>query len=213
MNTKKILLASGIVIVLGIATIFGFTIYGIRLNNLPTGSMANTILPGESFITTKFFGKVQRGDIIAFQLPSDPKVVYVKRVIGMPEEEILVKGTSVFINGKEIPEQKVFGEIEVPDNAPFKVTKEDPAPAGAKYKVFYDLNTVESHLSHGMKFGVEKPYKIPNDSFFMMGDSRDNSLDSRYWGVVPKANVVSKVLKIYKSSYPDRVYTNLEIND
>lgn len=214
MSAKKIILAVAILIGLGVICVLGITSYSVKVMNVPTGAMANTIIPDEKLITTKFYGQIKRGDILVFKLPSDPKVHYVKRVIGLPGEEILVKGTSVFINGNEIPEQKAFGEIALHDEkAPLKILREETAPAGAKYKVFYDNDTDPNHFNHGMKYGVGTPYKIPIDSYFMMGDSRDNSLDSRYWGVVPKANIVSKVLRIIQSPDQTRVLTNLKVND
>ena len=211
MKLKNILIIFGLIVVLGIGTIAGLTIYSIRFNYIPTAGLANTIIPGEAIITTKFYGNIKRGDLIVFKLPSDPAVVYIKRVIGLPGEEILCKGTSVFINGQEIPEQKVFVEIPMEPTAALKIIREEAAPPNAKYKVYYDITVEDDHFSHGMKFGVGKPFQIPADSYFMMGDSRDNSLDSRYWGIVPKANLVSKALRIYSSPNPDRMFTNLEI--
>ena len=211
MTLKNILIIFGLIVVLGIGTIAGITIYSIRLMSVPTGGLANTIIPGETVITTKFYGNVKRGDLIVFKLPSDPAVHYIKRVIGLPGEEILCKGTSVFINGQEISEQKVFAETPSDSNAALKIIREEAAPPNAKYKVYYDITAEDDHFSHGMKFGIGKPFQIPADSYFMMGDSRDNSLDSRYWGIVPKANLVAKALRIWNSPDTERMFTSLEI--
>ncbi len=211
MTLKNILIIFGLIVVLGIGTIAGITIYSIRLMSVPTGGLANTIIPGETVLTTKFYGNVKRGDLIVFKLPSDPPVLYIKRVIGLPGEEILCKGTSVLINGQEISEQKVFAETPSDSNAALKIVREEADPPNAKYKVYYDITVEDDHFSHGMKFGVGKPFQIPADSYFMMGDSRDNSLDSRYWGIVPKANLVARVLRIWNSPDTDRMFTSLEI--
>lgn len=186
--------------------------------NVPTGSMQNTINIGDQFFVNKFlFGKpvpflsaimpqreVKRGDVVVFKLPSNPSVNYIKRCMGLPGDEILIKGTSVFINGQEIPEQKI--SVEIPRDsensdkiAALPVISESPAPAGAKWKTYNDVNASLSHYEHGMKFAVEKPFKIPENSYFMMGDSRDNSLDSRYWGIVPRDNIVGRPLYVYWS--------------
>ena len=113
---------------------------------VPTGSMENTIMPGDRLIAFRLsytFGEPERGDIAVFKYPDDPEVLYVKRVIGLPGETVEVIDGKVYIDGSasDIADQYVKG-----------------APAG--------------------DFG---PYVVPEDSYFMMGDNRNNSLDSRYW--------------------------------
>ncbi len=202
------------ILVTGVQVLFLMT-FIFQAMNVPTGSMQNTINIGDQFFVNKFmYGKptpflskilpqreIKRGDVVVFKLPSDPKVNYIKRCIGLPGDEILIKGTSVFINGKELPEQKVM--IDLPHNSDklsaLPVIKEEPAPPDATYKTYYDESAESSHFSHGMKFGAEKPFKIPENAYFMMGDSRDNSLDSRYWGIVPRDNIVGRPLYVYWS--------------
>ncbi len=172
-----------------------------RLIDVPTGSMANTIIPGDKLVMTTEVGEVRRGDIVVFKLPLDPKVLYVKRIIGLPGEEILVRGTEVLVNGNPLPEQHVF--IKLIDNkyGILPVVRTDPAPPNARWKVFYDEidTTGDDHLSPGMKYGVRQPLRIPAGHYFVMGDSRDNALDSRFWGIVPAANIVGKPTLIYSS--------------
>ena len=120
---------------------------------VPTGSMQNTINIGDHLFVNKFvFGKptpvlgallptreIKRGDIIVFKLPSDPKVNYVKRVIGLPGESVQVKGRRILINGKEIPEQHVLAEIDYGHPVPeLPVVKVEQKPEGATYRVYYD---------------------------------------------------------------------------
>lgn len=97
---------------------------------MPTGSMQNTINIGDHLFVNKFiFGKptpvlgkllptreIKRGDIIVFKLPSDPKVNYVKRVIGLPGETVQVKGRRVIVNGKELPEERALVRLTGPRN-------------------------------------------------------------------------------------------------
>src|SRR5215510_1693106 len=90
-----------------------FLIY-YRIVHVPTGGMANTIIPGDRVLCRTHVGEIKRGDIVIFKLPTDPKVMYVKRVIGLPEETIQVKGHRVFINGKELPEERALIRLTGP---------------------------------------------------------------------------------------------------
>jgi signal peptidase I len=89
----------------GVATYF--LIY-YRIVHVPTGAMANTIIPGDRVLCRMHVGEIKRGDIVIFKLPTDQKVIYVKRVIGLPGETIQVKGRRVFINDKELPEERAL---------------------------------------------------------------------------------------------------------
>src|SRR5207237_4521248 len=155
---------------------------------------------------------IRRGDIIVFKYPKDPTTNYVKRVIGLPGETIEVKGTRVFINGQELPEQRLIAEQHLtqqrlPDNdAPLDVVGNQDGPVeGAVYKVYYSHESEDSELDPeekrltGQKFAVGAPFTIPANEYFVMGDNRDNSQDSRYWGTVPRDNVVGRALVIYWS--------------
>ena len=188
---------------------------------VPTGSMQNNIHIGDHFFVNKFlFGRptpvlgkllptreIKRGDIIVFKFPNDPKVNYVKRVIGLPGDTVEVKGTRVLVNGKELAEQRVT--INLLDNrySSHPEIKTEPAPASAHYRVFYDdrdHNLPEfSSADSQLRYGVNGPVTVPADSYFAMGDNRDNSLDSRYWGFVPRSNIIGHALYVYWSFNPD----------
>ncbi len=124
-------------------------------------------------------GDVQRGDVIVFVYPGDNKTLYVKRCIGLPGDTIRIVDKTVFVNGQE--------EI-----APLTIRHTDsevqPRRAGG--------------LSSRDNFG---PYIVPTGSYFVLGDSRDNSSDSRYWGGVPRKNILGKAIRIYWSSDLSRV--------
>lgn len=188
---------------------------------VPTGSMQNTINIGDHLFVNKFvFGKptpvlgallptreIRRGDVIVFKLPSDPKVNYVKRVIGLPGDSVQVKGHRVFVNDKELPEERAYVQLEGHrDEAELPIAKVDPKPAGATYRVYLDSDrsTGEDQfdINDGMKFGVKEPTTVPANSYFVMGDSRDNSLDSRYWGFVPRENIFARALYVHLSFAP-----------
>lgn len=187
---------------------------------VPTGSMQNTINIGDHLFVNKFiFGKptpilgrllptreIKRGDVIVFKLPDDPKVNYVKRVIGLPGETVQVKGHRVYINGKELPEERAFVEPPDPMKPELTIIKTEPKPEGAWYRIYYYID--RSHdaddfeISHDVKYGVAEPVKVPEGKYFVMGDSRDNSQDSRYWGFVPRENIFARALYVHLSFDP-----------
>ncbi|MCG3161719.1 MAG: Signal peptidase I [Acidobacteria bacterium] len=184
---------------------------------VPTGSMQNTINIGDHLFVNKFiFGKptpvlgkllptreIKRGDIIVFKLPSDPKVNYVKRVIGLPGETVQVKGRRVIVNGKELPEERALVRLTGPQEPELPVVKVEPKPAGAWYRVYYDVErSDEFEINHRAAYGVNEPVKVPDGQYFVMGDSRDNSEDSRYWGFVPRENIFARALYVHLSFDP-----------
>jgi len=189
---------------------------------VPTGSMQNTINIGDHLFVNKFvFGKttpliggllptreIRRGDIIVFKLPENPKVNYVKRVIGLPGDKVQVRGRRVFVNGKELPEQRVAVRLagDYQNRSALEVVKVNPAPTDATYKVYYGDGDWEAddddHEFSGMRYGVREPVTVPPSSYFVMGDSRDNSLDSRYWGFVPRENIFARALYVHWSFNP-----------
>ncbi len=166
--------------------------------------------------------EIERGDIIVFKYPGNKvkpqndksrgiipyQINYVKRVIGLPGETVEFKDNQVFINGEPLPERRVIGDPPTPgDNQSALVTKDfEDAPAEAKYSVFYsedEMLEVKSgaHLPvRQYEFAVPgKPMQVPPDSFFVMGDSRDNSEDSRFWGFVPRGLIVGRAMFVYWS--------------
>ncbi len=201
-----------------IMALFGMT-FVLQAVEVPTGSMQNTINIGDHAFVNKFiFGRrtswlgplqpareIQRGDIIVFKLPSNPKINYVKRVIGLPGDTVQVRDTHVFVNGRELPEQHVT--VDLADDyylrSALRETKTDPPPPGATHKVFYESRAqstaAQARVEHGAKFAVREPYTVPPDSYFVMGDSRDNSEDSRFWGTVPRSNVIAHALYVHWS--------------
>jgi signal peptidase I len=170
--------------------------------DVPTGAMANTIIPGDKVLCRSNVEEVKRGDIVIFKLPTDPKVIYVKRVIGLPGETIQAKGHRVFINGKELPEERAF--VRLTENPELPVVKVEPKPQGASYRVFYDIERNsgddEFEINPAAKYGVVAPYQVPQGHYFMLGDSRDNSEDSRYLGTVPRELIVGEALMIFVPS-------------
>ena len=155
---------------------------------IPTGSMEENLLIGDHLLVNKFalgpvesslertllpVATVKRGDIIVFKYPDEPDRDFIKRVIGLPGETIELKNKKVHVNGQPLDEPYVHF-LTPPSNDYQEVTS-------------YDVRE---------RFG---PVTVPQDQYFVMGDNRDNSQDSRYWGFLPRSYVKGKALLIYWS--------------
>ncbi|MFN7929284.1 MAG: signal peptidase I [Blastocatellia bacterium] len=209
---KKLFWGAIVVVILGCAVFFGVFAYGFRIMSLPTGGMANTIIPGEQVAVTKFFGAVQRGDIVVFRYPKNPSILYLKRVIGLPGENIEVRGKQVFINGQALAEKRVKVDLAMEEPAAQKSLRELAEEGAGEYRVFYDKLTWDEkeEFTEGMSYAVKTPYKIPAGQYFVMGDARDNSQDSRFWGTVAADAILWKAYMITSSPETARVFTKLK---
>ncbi|HLJ15450.1 MAG TPA: signal peptidase I [Bryobacteraceae bacterium] len=168
---------------------------------VPSPSMEKSVLTGDHLLVDKLayapagpisghllpYTEVKRGDIIVFRYPMDISQNYVKRVIGVPGDRIRVENKDVILNGKKLVEpyaEHIFPGIEpYRDNFPAQ-------PAGPVYDRAVEMLT--HHVVNG-------ELVVPVESYFAMGDNRDNSLDSRYWGFVPRENIIGKPLVIFWS--------------
>src|SRR5579872_640934 len=154
---------------------------------IPTGSMENNLLIGDHLLVNKFVygptmsrlerlimpvADIKRGDIVVFKFPEDPERDFIKRTIGLPGDMIELKNKQVYVNGKALDEPYVHFLFPPPGDTP----EED-----------FDVR---------VHYG---PVTVPPDSYFMMGDNRDNSEDSRYWGFLPRDYVKGRALIIYWS--------------
>jgi signal peptidase I len=175
--------------------------------------------PGPSFALLPQ-REIRRGDIIVFKYPGNPfnpgrdqqednipfKVNYVKRVIGLPGETVEIKGLQVLINGQPLPEHVIVAR-NVNEKAPLEIVEDTPRQPNETYNVYYFEDTVEDAragrfggASPDFHFAVNgKPAKVPANSYFVMGDDRDNSLDSRAWGFVPRELVIGRAMFVYWS--------------
>jgi signal peptidase I len=154
---------------------------------IPTGSMENNLLIGDHLLVNKFvFGpaptaleravlpvlEIRRGDIVVFKYPDQPERDFIKRVIGLPGDSIELRNKKVFVNGEPLDEPYVH---------------------------FLDSAHESSEIT---SFDVRErygPVTVPAEQYFVMGDNRDNSQDSRYWGFLPRHYVKGKALMIYWS--------------
>ena len=172
---------------------------------VPTGSLEPTIMPGDFIIVNQYayglrlpvlnkkimeIGAPKRGDIALFRYPSDPNVIFVKRVIGLPGDHISYRNKTLNING-EIAQQTDLGmDLEVGRGLYLPVQLKTEMLGEISHRIFIKPNYREFE---------EFDIIIPVESYFMMGDNRDNSNDSREWGVVPEKNFIGKAVGIWMS--------------
>jgi len=168
---------------------------------VPTPSMDTTVMVGDHLLVDKLsyapagpvskhllpYTEPKRGDVIVFRYPIDISQNYVKRVMGVPGDHLKVVDKVVYLNGKPLTEpytQHVFPGLEAyRDNFPSE-------PVGPVYDRARQM--LAEHVING-------DLVVPPGNYFAMGDNRDNSLDSRYWGFVPRENIIGKPLVIFWS--------------
>ncbi|HBA36000.1 MAG TPA: signal peptidase I [Gammaproteobacteria bacterium] len=170
---------------------------------IPSGSMMPTLLVGDFILVNKFsygirlpvintkvidVGQPERGDVAVFKYPRQPEIDYIKRVVGLPGDRISYSGKRLWINGELIPVEKIG--LYIPPGA----DRADPNTLELKE----DLLSVEYHILISANRGAsEGSFVVPEGHYFMMGDNRDNSNDSRFWGFVPEELLVGKAVMIW----------------
>jgi signal peptidase I len=162
---------------------------------IPTGSMENNLLIGDHLLVNKFvhgpapsaveraalpIGTIRRRDVLVFKYPEQPDRDFIKRVIGLPGESLEVRDKKVYINGTALDEPYAHYL--------------SPASEGS---AFHEVTSFDVRERYG-------PVTIPAGHYFMMGDNRDNSQDSRYWGFLPRENIKGRALLIYWSYEAER---------
>ncbi len=157
-----------------IQPLLSFAIKGhfIQAYKIPSGAMIPTLQIGDQILTKKKFllgDSINRGDIVTFPYPEDPSKIFIKRVIGIGGEKLEIKGKHVFINGMSLTEPYI-------QNTDTRIFQAEQMPRD--------------------NFG---PIDIPGDSLFVMGDNRDESNDSRFWGFIKKSSITGKAISVYWS--------------
>jgi len=198
----------GIISFVVLMALFGATIfYGKLFFNfvrVPVGSMANTIIPGDHLvIKTRAYGDIARGNVIVFKYPGD-ETYYIGRVVGLPHETIHICDRFVYINGERLQEELVT--VDARDFLNMEPIPELSTEGTGPYRVYYVSRSesgLETEVLTSGDYGVEDPYRIPENHYFLMGDNRDNSNDSRHRGTVPGELIVGKSTTIYWSSMTD----------
>ncbi len=185
---------------------------------IPSGSMIPTLLINDLILVNKFHYGVrlpvintkvldnhtpQRGDVMVFRYPPQPSLDYIKRVVGVPGDEVAYLNKKLTINGKPLsksPLPDFFDEDsmryakqfeEVTGSKHYRILNDDDRPA-------FIPGTEDFPFKENCRYSSEGVVcKVPEGHYFMMGDNRDNSLDSRYWGFVPDKNIVGKAFFVW----------------
>ncbi|MGB4343844.1 MAG: signal peptidase I [Moraxellaceae bacterium] len=171
---------------------------------IPSGSMLPTLQIGDYILVNKFsyglrlpvigteivpLAKPERGDIMVFKYPEQPRINFIKRVVGVPGDRVVVKAGRVWVNGKELSRE----EVALPDAESWEI-------------YFREVDGAVSHMirheAGRESMSPEREWEVPAESYFMLGDNRDNSRDSRFWGYVPDRYIVGKAFFIWMHKKP-----------
>jgi signal peptidase I len=185
---------------------------------IPSGSMIPTLLVGDLILVNKYtYGlrlpvlntkltngtPPKRGDVMVFRYPPKPSLDYIKRVVGVPGDEVAYLNKKLTINGQPVSKNAVPEFFDEDAMRYFKQFEEDLG--GKRHRLLNDddrpafIPGVEDFpFKQNCRYSVEGvTCRVPEGHYFMMGDNRDNSLDSRYWGFVPDKNIVGKAFLVW----------------
>jgi signal peptidase I len=184
--------------------LFGTT-FIVQAFKIPSQSMEPTLLVGDHLLVNKFifegrgawyekflpYRSIRRGDIIVFKFPFDDHPHYVKRVIGLPDDRIRIINQQVYVNGERLPEPYVVHDPLSDD--PFG----DNFPPPGRY--FIEVGLRPEWAARLMDYVEHRELVVPPHRYFVMGDNRDRSWDSRYWGFVDRDAIMGRPILIYWS--------------
>ena len=196
---------------------------------IPSGSMMPTLLKGDFILVEKYAyglhdplfqkeivetGKPERGDIAVFKYPLEPSIDYIKRIIGLPGDRIIYRDKSLYIEPKCKGDENcnaIRVENVMVDDAPVyysggsALTTYEAHMGSVKHQILLD-SRVSPRVPYYFKQAGTQPteFVVPEGHYFAMGDNRDNSEDSRYWGFVPEENLVGKAVFMWMSFEMDR---------
>ena len=186
---------------------------------IPSGSMIPTLLVGDLILVNKFQYGIrlpvtgtklfankdpQRGDVMVFHYPIDPRIDYIKRVVGVPGDEVNYTNQTLSINGQVVSEQAV-GDFYDEDSLRY-APKFSEKLGAVSHGILVDPKRASIYrpmdgfvnFRDNCRYSAEGvTCKVPAGHYFMMGDNRDNSQDSRYWGFVPDANIVGRAFMVW----------------
>ena len=187
---------------------------------IPSGSMKPTLLVGDLILVNKFHYGVrlpvinkkiialndpQRGDVMVFRYPQDPSTDYIKRVVGISGDEISFRGQKLYVNGK-VAELTPAGEFYDDDTRRYEKEFTEQLGSVQHHILINPQQTPFFGTSESRQFPFHEncsysaegvTCKVPAGSYYMMGDNRDNSQDSRFWGFVPDENIVGKAFFVW----------------
>ncbi|MDD7022402.1 MAG: signal peptidase I [Aeromonadales bacterium] len=209
--------------------VFLFRAFLFEPYRIPSGSMLPTLQSGDFIAVNKWdyglrnpftnsvmikVGEPARGDVVVFKYPEDPSVDYIKRVVGLPGDVIIYRGKELFIfpkGTKLTPDAKPVARKSLGQMAEgsgfaretFDVYEEDLLGVRHRIQVNPNSGTFENYFYTQGNL-PQGAWKVPEDHVFVMGDNRDNSKDSRFWGFVPYENLVGRTVCIWMSLSFDR---------
>jgi signal peptidase I len=186
MNRRKILCWTltvlGLLILLPISTLAV-----LRPFYLPTRSMEPTLFQGDRFLVlnARLAGPFRRGDLVSFHYPVDPRQVFVKRIVGIPGDHIRFRDKQLFLNGRALREPYVLHTTDYIDSY------RDNFPGEPN---FHGFDSTRSMLANHV---VDGELVVPPNNYFVLGDNRDASADSRYWGFVSQDKIMGRPVYVY----------------
>jgi signal peptidase I len=171
---------------------------------IPSASMLPTLHVGDFILVNKFAygirlpvlntkvietGEPERGDVVVFRYPNNPEIDYIKRVVGLPGDKVGYFDKTIYINGKPVEHIEKEKDDSLINLVPARIQLHSEQLGEHKHNVLidYDIRRIEGETV------------VPEGEYFVMGDNRDNSNDSRYWGTVPEQNLVGKAFFIWMS--------------
>lgn len=191
--------------------VWGIRSFLVQPYRVPTGSLEPTVLPGDFIVVNQFsyglrlpvlnkklvsIGEPKTGDIVLFRWPPNPSTIYVKRVIGVPGDHVIYKNKVLTINGKVMSQESLGSAFDFePGDPPIPSQLKEENLNGIKHKIL---------LSNQDRKAPVYDIVVPKNMYFMVGDNRDDSGDSRMWGFVPEANLVGKAFGIWMSWDSDK---------
>jgi len=180
---------------------------------IPSGSMMPTLLVGDFILVNKFayglrwpvlntkfleLGDPQRGDVVVFRFPKEPSVDYIKRVVGAPGDRIAYRDKTLYINGELVPQRPAGRFIGVGSGADMTGhERRNENLAGVEHSILVNARAPDFAPGCYSILAEGGSIEVPQGSYFVMGDNRDNSNDSRCWGFVPEGNLVGKAFAIW----------------
>lgn len=177
---RRSLLEYGAVAVVAVLLALAVQAYLVKPYRIPSPSMAATLRPGDRVLVNRVVYRLhapRRGDIIVFRYPENEDFVFIKRVVGVPGDVLQARGGTLYVNGRALPEgyvRRVRGDAVPTEPA-------GPIPGTTMTE----------------PWALEEPYTVPDAEYFVMGDNRTDSDDSRVWGAVPAADIIGEAFAVY----------------